>query len=638
MDQIAVPDFAETYLLWNNEDSSTRYKRGIATVISHEFTHSWFGNLVTLEWWDYLFLNEGFARYYQYFATAKAEQLSDWELDKQFIVDQVQTVLVTDGSSSSAALTSKASSPTQISNKFSTISYSKGASIFRMMEHFLGTDNYHNGIRAYLTNHAWGNTNPSDLWSSIAEFALAELLPTNVTLAEVMENWVDQGGYPVITATASDNDVILSQERFVYSGTSDTEWYVPISYTLSSEENKFEDTSARVWLIPGETATLSGVLEDNDWIIVNNQESGYYRVNYDTVLWQRIEEVLLSDHTVIDVLNRAQIVDDLLNLARAGILTYSKAIEVGRYLVNETEYYPWYSAITAYNYLLRRVGEESTLGVEISALMLRLMQAVYESVSFTDLDADQHIYTLKLVLILTSACKLGHEDCVSNAKSLFEQYKNGTSIDRDLRTIVYCNGLRYSDDSTTDWEFLWEKLQSISLATEELTLIAGLGCTKNTTLLKYYLEQSLNTSSRIRLQDFASVWSAVYTSSTEGVDAAFEYFTENYESIYNYYSSSASLLSTIVGRFTTEEQLAKLEEFIASDGLSSSVKSTAESALASAKVNLAWVANIEEDLLGYFEVGEDSPSSTTEETGSSVKSAATLALILSVVFFDRLLL
>lgn len=163
LDQIAVPDFSagamenwglityrERNLLWDSDNSSNSYKQAIAAVIAHELTHSWFGNLVTCEWWSYTWLNEGFARYYQYHTTG--EVMPEWEMDKQFVTAQLQSIFASDAVSGVEAMTSDASSPTEVSNKFSSISYAKGASVIRMMIHFMGEDNYKAGIRNYLEN------------------------------------------------------------------------------------------------------------------------------------------------------------------------------------------------------------------------------------------------------------------------------------------------------------------------------------------------------------------------------------------------------------------------------------------------------------------------------------------------------
>lgn len=159
--QFGIPDFAagamenwglvtyrEYYILWDPNHSTNRYKQYVATIIAHEFGHFWFGDLVTTHWWSDTFLNEGFATYYEYFGAAQV--LPDWELDKQFVIDEVHYGLSADQTLSSTPLSYEASSPAEVSARFGTVSYSKGGAVFRMVEHFIGSENYKLGIKDYL--------------------------------------------------------------------------------------------------------------------------------------------------------------------------------------------------------------------------------------------------------------------------------------------------------------------------------------------------------------------------------------------------------------------------------------------------------------------------------------------------------
>ncbi|XP_074038935.1 uncharacterized protein [Leptinotarsa decemlineata] len=639
MDLAAIPDFdagamenwglvtfRERALLWNENESSNAFKQSILETVAHEFTHMWFGNLVTCEWWDYTFLNEGFARFFEYFAITKVSKLNHFEMDKQFVIDQQQSAFVSDSTVNSTALTSRAATPSEVSRKFSTISYNKGAAIFRMVENFMGTDNFYNGIRSYLNTKANKSAVPEDLWLALQPHYL------QLNVSEIMTNWTIHAGFPLVTVTSSGNDVVLSQKRFLYSGEDDTQWYVPISYTVSSDPNKFESVSPKIWLKPGTTETIPNVLETNSWIILNNKESAYYRVNYDSSLWSRIERALRTDHTQIDVLNRAQIVDDSLNLARAGILKYSEVLKILNYLKNETDYYPWSSALGGLNFLTVRLGEGSVLGKKVESLMLDLMEGVYRSVSFTDLTEYDQIYTLKLVLVLRRACKLAKANCLNTAKVLFKDFKDGKSVDKNRKSIVYCYGLRYSEDVESDWTFMWDKYQNTSLSTEQVTILSTLGCTNNTNLLKKYLDLSINGSSGIRTQELPTVWSSVYSSNPEGVDVALDYLVENHQKIYQYYPEAASLIANVAARLSRDDQVKKLESFVALETLHPSMKSAATSAIDSVKANIKWTSNIKSDLEQYFnEDNNNSTTSTAPVTPVTPAGAANISLSVSLM-------
>lgn len=149
-------------------------------------------------------------------------------------------------------------------------------------------------------------------------------------------------------------------------------------------------------------------------------------MNYDDELWKRIIAVLQSNHSAIHVMNRAQLVDDAFNLARANIITYAQALNVLSYLKNETDYYPWYSAIVGFNFLYRLYGEGSATGQKLISFEKELLEGVLNSVSFTNLNESNQIYSLKLSLILNRACKLGLPSCIQNANEQFLRYEAGS--------------------------------------------------------------------------------------------------------------------------------------------------------------------------------------------------------------------
>lgn len=148
-------------------------------------------------------------------------------------------------------------------------------------------------------------------------------------------------------------------------------------------------------------------------------------MNYDAFLWDRIRTELTNNHQNIDVLNRAQIVDDVFSLARAGEMNYSEAFNLMNYLYNETEYFPWYSALNGFDYLLRVYGESSDLGSQLIDFEYYLLQNVQNVIPFAAPDADNQILTLRSNLILNRLCRIGRTDYVTEAQRLYQGYKNG---------------------------------------------------------------------------------------------------------------------------------------------------------------------------------------------------------------------
>ncbi|KAJ8921487.1 hypothetical protein NQ315_003105 [Exocentrus adspersus] len=617
MDQVAIPDFAagamenwglvtyrETAILWDINESSNRYRQRVATVIAHEFAHQWFGDLVTPKWWSEIFLNEGFATYFEFFTTH--EVLPSWQLDKQFVIEELHAALLDDSLENAHALQSSCSTPAEISSKFSTISYSKGGSVLRMVEHVMQLQNFRTGLQNYLTTYQFSNTEPENLWDILNQNVVNSVsrLPANLTT--VMENWTKSSGYPVLDVDWNGNQVTISQKRFLISGeVRSGDWYVPISYTVSSDLNKFHNTTPNAWLVPSSNLTIT-LPSNTEWIILNNHQTGFYRVNYGNNLWNRIRNALTgTNFDGITEINRAHIVDDLFNLARAGQVFYPAVLDTVSYLVNETSYFPWYSALSGFSFLLKRVGEESLLGQTISSNILRLMSALYDSVPISTLRDDDVIYTHTQTLALAWACKLGKADCVWDVKDLFSQYQSsGIKPNKNLRSVVYCNALRYSNNNRTDWEFLWNSyLNSTGLATEQITVLSALGCTRDVILLREYLNKTITDGSGIRPQDALSVFVSVYSGSPEGVDVAFEFLMGNYITIATKYAGFNSLGKLITGlaqTFTTQDQIARLRNFIMSNNLPEDFQVAAGQALEIAETNARWLQTYQNDLWNYY--------------------------------------
>ncbi|XP_013791425.2 aminopeptidase N-like, partial [Limulus polyphemus] len=377
-DLVAVPDFSagamenwgivifrERYLSYDKKVSSGRNKQNVARIIAHELAHQWFGNLVTPEWWDDLWLNEGFASYVEYLGTMAVEK--DWKMDEQFIVNTLQSVMALDSLKNSHPISVPVNHPDEISEIFDGISYSKGASIIRMMNHFLGEENFRTGLTKYLIDRSYKNAVQDDLWKHLTMVQNVVKEEDRINVKTVMDSWTLQTGYPLLTVTRDYRQGIatITQNRFLLenqgnNSISDTKWEVPVTYTDSKERN-WKNTTTRLWLhkTNGKLENLAG---PNQWLVVNVQEVGYYRVNYDIQNWKLIINQLVEDHQAIHVINRAQIINDAMNLARVSVVPYELALNTTLYLNNEKEYIPWAAVLSSFSYLNSMLCRSSVYG------------------------------------------------------------------------------------------------------------------------------------------------------------------------------------------------------------------------------------------------------------------------------------
>lgn len=255
-----------------------------------------------------------------------------------------------------------------------------------------------------------------------------------------------------------------------------TERYnLPISVAMDNEG--FNDTSYKFVMYKNDSIEYNLSSAPKSYYMLNVQQTAFYRVNYVDDNWNKIKEVLMGDDmNKIHVLNRAQVVDDLFNLARGGVVSYSSAVDIIRYLKNETHYIPWLSANNGLTFLSQRVKTEDEA---IFAWFINdLMENIYKNLTFRYKADDRRTDIYNRVNILARLCRYGHEDCISESKKAFEDYSiRYKKVAKDHRGVVYCNAIRYGGDE--EFNFLFEKLLLEDVAAEQLNIMNALGCSKN---------------------------------------------------------------------------------------------------------------------------------------------------------------
>ncbi|GLG93883.1 Aminopeptidase N [Gryllus bimaculatus] len=581
VDQVAIPDFSagamenwglvtyrETALLYN--DGSADAKMFVAIVIAHELSHMWFGNLVTTHWWGATWLNEGFARYFQYYVTDKVEA-ADWRMWDQFVVDQHQMVFALDSVQMANALTHHVSTPAEASASFGSITYNKGASILRMISNTIGPTYFQQALQNYLHLHKYETVVPQNLFDSLKPYAGAAKLSDD-DFDNFLKSWTELPGFP---------------KRFLFKGEGSQLYYVPITWTM--EGRSFEIWRPNHYLTPQNPAMdLDGVVwpSERSWVIFNVQETGYYRVNYDARNWNLISTFLNNiDKSISDihVLNRAQLLDDAFNLARANQLSYEIVFDLAGYLVREYDYIPWSSALTALSHLNLMLGNDIRYPI-FKRYGLRLLDRIFDRFNFNV--PERHDEKLLLNKIATWACALGHQKCLDTAANMLRLHIEGTSVHPDLRSVVYCYGIHSGNDNY--WDIMWEEYKKSQDAVEQGLILAGLGCSSKENRLRTLLEYSIS-GNAIRKQDASSAFAAVY-SNPWGVDVALEFLEANFDSILIQYGSMRainSILTGIAGRLTKEQQKKKLEAFI--QQYQDQLGDAGKSALEAVEENLEWI-------------------------------------------------
>ncbi|CRK90924.1 CLUMA_CG004613, isoform A [Clunio marinus] len=606
MDIAAIPDFSsgamenwglltfrETNVLFYPDDTPSLNEQRIIAVITHEQVHMWFGDLVTCKWWSETWLNEGFARYFQFLGTAMLR--TDWELEEQFVVENLQLSMQIDSTDDTHPMTEpNVNTKPEANAIFDTISYSKAAAIIRMLSYNIGLPKFHETLRYHLSTNRYQTVEPDQLFEAIDE-VMGETETSNFWAP-----WTNTSGFPLVTVTEVDGTTLkLTQHRFMRSGIDDSKkelYNIPITYAIDSEN--YDDTVPKVifGIEDGETKEIQLPKEPTKYYILNPKQTNFYRINYDEENWKQIREALyMNNHDNIHVMNRAQIVDDLFNLARAGIVDYETAMDIIGYIKGEKHYIPWLSAFShGLTFLSQRLSTDEDH--ETFANFIRDMTTdIYDHLAFEPKTSDSRTDIYNRVNILTWTCKYGHEGCIELAKEHFAKFKSdGTKPHKDLRSVVYCSGVREGDES--DFDFLYDRFMDEDIAAEQLNLLGGMACTKNSDSVNKYLDRLIKTDD-IRAQDRTTAINNMLNSNPEGPQFLYDYITTNYVDWREKFNGLATL-TTVAGRFTKVEQFDTYQTFL--DGIQTELDSSFDSlqkSLNDLRANLDWDEKYMKDFL-----------------------------------------
>nr|XP_046263621.1 aminopeptidase N-like [Scatophagus argus] len=622
-DQIALPDFSagamenwglvtyrETALLYDPIISSTGNKERVTTVISHELAHMWFGNLVTLKWWNDLWLNEGFASYVEYLGADYAEPT--WNIKDQIILYDVHKVFAVDALASSHPLSrgeDEVNDPAQISEMFNTISYSKGAAVLRMLSDFLTEPVFAKGLSSYLNTFAFKNTVYTDLWNHLQQ-AVENTPGIHIphTVHHIMNHWTLQMGFPVVTIDTRTGSI--TQKHFLLDPDSVVDrpsqfnytWVVPIKWSKTGVEQQ------QYWLLQKAATHSKMKVSGEDWVLLNTNVSGYFRVNYDLDNWDRLLSLLNTNHKALSIINRAQIIDDAFNLARAKIINTTLALRTTKYLSKERDYIPWESALRNLDYYILMFDRTEVYGA-LQAYLKKQIQPLFEhfkmiTANWTKVPTG-HTDQYNQINAIGIACSMGVAGCRELIKSWYRQWMENphqNPIHPNLKSTVYCSAIAFG--GVEEWDFAWGMFKNATLASEASRLRSAMACTKVPWLLNRYLEYTLDPA-KIRKQDATSTIQYI-ARNVVGMPLAWNFVRARWGYIFQQYGrgsfSFSNLVNGITKRFSSEFELQELKKF-REDNLHvgfGSATMALEQAIEKTTANIKWVTENKAHVLRWF--------------------------------------
>jgi aminopeptidase N len=550
-DHVALPDFSsgamenwglityrEIALLADPKHTSISSKQYIATVIAHELAHQWFGNLVTMKWWNNLWLNESFATMMEYIAVDALHP--EWNCWLDFATNESIIALRRDSLAGVQAVQVDVNHPDEISTLFDgAIVYAKGARLLRMLQQYIGDDAFQHGLKEYFAAHAYGNTDGEDLWAALSD-------ASGKDIAGFMNTWISQSGYPVLHVSRDDDTLTLTQEQF-FTGPHDESsqiWPIPLVSTIDSAPALLE------------TPSLSLPVASTEKIRFNVGDSAHFITHYDESLMQQLSGMIADDK--LTPIDRLQLLDEATMLARGGVMSSAQLITLLESYKHETSEPVWNIIAMTLAELRKFVDDNPQAETKLRALSESIAQSQYDRLGWEAVhdepEEDSKLRSTVIGLMLYGE----NADAISTAKRLYDDM-GIENLDPELRPLVISSVTRHGDETIVD-----ELLQAYIDATSgdlRQDICVGITSTKSPAKIAELLD-AIKNDDIVRPQD-AARWFIYLVRGRESRAQAWQWIRDNWQWVidtfggdksyddYPRYSASA---------LTTQQQL---DEYIA---------------------------------------------------------------------------
>eukprot|EP00049_Salpingoeca_infusionum_P010151 m.171714 g.171714 ORF g.171714 m.171714 type:complete len:874 (+) comp14559_c0_seq1:346-2967(+) len=572
MDMIAIPEFAagamenwglvtyrEVDLLIDETTASSAQRQRVCTVVTHELAHQWFGNLVTMEWWDNLWLNEGFACFMQ---TWSADQLfPEWKMWDQFVTSDLAAALRLDALRSSHPIQVPIKHAHEVEEVFDAISYCKGATVIRMIHSVIGDEHFREGLRTYIKRHQYANTVTGDLWS-----AWSEVSGTDVKA--LATSWTSQMGYPLLTvdikeSTAEATVLNVQQQWFLADGTGvdDTEksWTVPVAIGTKSGALAPELKSDRSFEVVVANAGPA------DWVKLNFGHPVPCRVKYSSQMLQKLGAAIAQGE--LSVLDRAGLLLDCAALTKANLMDPSDLITLLGSYKGETETVVWDALASSLQMFAGVLAGSDELFTKFKAFAASIVEPAVAVVGWEPKEGEPQLTKLLRTTLISLLGKFSSDDAVmAEARKRFDAVmadpSDANACNADYKGSVFAMVMRTGGKA--EYDALMNYFAKLDSDAKRKDVYASIGYAPTRDLKVAALDWT--TSGAVKLQDFFYTFSSVGASGSLGTETAWQYYQDNFDRIKAMLAAAGpSLMHAVVAYstrgFATRERADEIEAF-----------------------------------------------------------------------------
>jgi aminopeptidase N len=446
--------YYESALLFDPKNSSARTKQDIFAVIAHEMAHQWFGDLVTMAWWDNLWLNEGFASWMGSKCTDHFNpSWNEWlrrnvpRSPTRRVGFKKDTAMQADARSTSHPVQQPITTEAQVGSAFDEITYQKGQSILRMLESFLGENVFRDGIRKYLAGHAYSNTTTADLWQALTDVS-------GKPVGEIAPGWTEQPSFPLVRVERRGTTISLTQERFAvhFSSPIALRWQVPLTYVTEDQP------VTNGFLLRDPSANLPNELSPDHALKVNIADTGYYRVEYDDSSWK----LLLGQIDRFSEADRVNLLIDAWALVEANRKPLSHYLTLVNLVLRDNQLAVYDQVIDTFSSINRLfAGDQVRPAFQQFARVL--LRPAFDRVGWDPKAGETEERSFFRGSLIRGLGLLNDSEIIAGCRSRFDQFGSDPSaIPPDLRADVLGIVGRYADSQT------WEKIHRLGLKTTSI--------------------------------------------------------------------------------------------------------------------------------------------------------------------------
>ncbi|KAI3521385.1 hypothetical protein L1887_10848 [Cichorium endivia] len=582
LDMVAVPDFSggamenyglityrETELLHDNLHSAATNIQRLSIVVTHEVGHQWFGNLVTMEWWTHLWLNEGFATWVSYLATDVL--FPEWRIWTQFL-EVTAGGLRMDSLQQSHPVEVEVQNVSSVLEVFDAISYKKGSSLIRMLKEYLGDDIFQKSLSSYMKKYAFKNAKTEYLWSVLTE-------ESGVEVNKLMGLWTKQTGYPVIHVKFEDNTLEFQQTRFMSLGLQgEGQWIVPITLSLGSYSNRKNfllETKVGKLDITDLYHSYYASLKENDnknkkdtekpWVKVNVGHTGFYRVRYDSTLTAQLRKAIQEKYLSPE--DKFGILDDSYALCEAGEESILSLVSLMDLYRDDVDYLVL-SRLINVCYNVAKILKDAIYDPwnHLNQFFIDLIISSAEKLGLEPVIGESHLNTMLREEVFMALATFGHKETHEELKKRFQTYindKNTSVFPVDIRKAAYISIMRTSSAlERSDFDSLLKLYREADSVQEKTRILSCIASCPDPDIVIEVL--NLMFSNEIREQDTVYVTARI---SLEARETAWIWLKDNWDAIVKRWGQGMvfhHFIRDIVTPFSSNEMAEQVEVFFGS--------------------------------------------------------------------------